>query len=157
MWKFCKCVSRAYGMKNLWIVEPWEKMQGFLSNTSLAEMHRPCVCTVKHSHVQGTIKGGPRHGERCSTVAGEYTPAMCSALATIVQRVVRGQWQPFLRANTWSCRHVFAAAPNLAGIGRELQAHCAGIQLCRHKQGVAGVLAAAPASIHEAAPNLCRH
>ena len=91
MWKFCKFVSCAYGMKNPGTGEPWEKMQGFLSNASLAEMHRPCVCTVKHTHVQGTVKGGPRHGERCSTVAGEYMPAMCSALATIVQRVVRGQ------------------------------------------------------------------
>ena len=90
-WKLCKFVPCAYGMKNPGTGEPWEKMQGFLSNASLAEMHRPCVCTVKHTHVQGTVKGGPRHGERCSTVAGEYMPAMCSALATIVQRVVRGQ------------------------------------------------------------------
>ena len=55
-----------------------------------AGMHRLCVCTVKHTHVQGTIEGGPWHGEGCSTVAGEFMPAMCSALATIVQRVGRG-------------------------------------------------------------------
>jgi hypothetical protein len=89
-WKLCKFASCDYGMKNPGAGEPWEKMHGFLANASLAEMHRPCVCTVKHTRVQRTVKGGPHHGERCRTVAGEYIPAMCSAVATIVQRVVRG-------------------------------------------------------------------
>jgi hypothetical protein len=40
MWNFCKFVSCACGMKNRGTVEPWENMQGFLSNASLAEMHR---------------------------------------------------------------------------------------------------------------------
>ena len=87
-WKFYKFKSCPYGMKNPGTGEPWEKWQGFLSNVSLAEMHAPCVCTMKHGHIQGIVKGGPRHGERCSTVAGAYTPDMCSALATIVQKAV---------------------------------------------------------------------
>ena len=87
-WKFYTFKSCPYGMKNPGTGEPWEKWQGFLSNVSLAEMHAPCVCTMKHGHIQGIVKGGPRHGERCSTVAGAYTPDMCSALATIVQKAV---------------------------------------------------------------------
>jgi hypothetical protein len=88
LYKFPSC---AYGMKNPGTGEPWEKMQGFLSNTSLEQMRRPCECNVQHGHIQGIVKGGPRHGERCTTVAGAYTPAMCSALAVIVQKVVCGQ------------------------------------------------------------------
>ena len=87
-WKFYKFKSCPYGMKNPGTGEPWEKWQGFLSNVSLAEMRAPCVCTMKHGHIQGIVKGGPRHGERCSTVASAYTPDMCSALATIVQQSV---------------------------------------------------------------------
>ena len=90
-WTWCKFPSCAYGMKNPGTGEPWEKMQAFLSNTSLASMRRPCTCVVKTAHVQGCVQGGTRHGERCSTVAGEYPPDMCSALAVIVQKVVRGQ------------------------------------------------------------------
>ena len=78
---------------SLWHEEPWDwramgEVAGFLSNVSLAEMRAPCVCTMKRGRIQGIVKGGPRHGERCSTVAGAYTPDMCSALATIVQKAV---------------------------------------------------------------------
>ena len=90
-WIFCKFVVCAYGMKNPRKGESWAKMQGVRPDASLAEMHHPCVCTVEHTHAQGLINGGPRRGVRCSRVVGECALAMCSALATFVQRVVRGQ------------------------------------------------------------------
>lgn len=90
-WTFCKFRSCAYGMKNPGTGQPWEKMQGFLCNVSLDSMRRPCVCTVPHGHINGCVKGGPRHGERCSTVSGEYPPRMCSALAAIVKSHVSGR------------------------------------------------------------------
>lgn len=89
-WELCKFPSCAYGMKHPSTGEPWLKMQAFLSNASLGSMCRPCACTVPHVHIKGSIRGGPRHGERCSTVAGEYPPEMCHAFAAIVQKHVRG-------------------------------------------------------------------
>ena len=90
-WTFCKFPSCAYGMKNPGTGEPWEKMQGCLCNVSLDLMQLRCVCTVPHGHVHGNVKGGPRDGERCSTVAGAYPPRMCAALAAIIKSHVSGK------------------------------------------------------------------
>jgi len=89
-WTWCKFPSCAYGMKHPVIGAPWEKMQAFLCNAPLVSIHRPCVCTVPPGRIIGSIQGGPRHGERCTTVAGEYPPQMCSFLAAIVKKHARG-------------------------------------------------------------------
>ena len=90
-WKLYTFRSCPYGMKNPGTGEPWEKLQGFLCNASLDSMQQPCVCTVPHGHVKGVVKSGPRRGERCSTVSGEYPPRMCSALAAIVKSNVHSR------------------------------------------------------------------
>jgi hypothetical protein len=81
--------SCAWGHANPGTGSPWLKRQGFLSDVSLVTLQRPCICTEAHSVVQGTIHAGPRRGERCSTVSGEYPSALCDALAALICRTCR--------------------------------------------------------------------
>ena len=60
-------------------------MQGFLSNADLGQMTaKSCTC-IMHAHTKGTIKSGPRRGERRTTIAGEYPMQMCQVLASVVR------------------------------------------------------------------------
>ena len=121
MWKFCKFVSFAYGIKNPGAGEPWEKMHG-VSFQCLVGGDASPMCVHREAHTcPGYYQICPWHGERCSAVTGEFMPATRSALATIVQRVVRGQRQPFC-GQTQGVAGICAAAPNLAGISKGLQA-----------------------------------
>ena len=84
-WDHYHWPSCVFGMKDPESGLPWQKMQGFLSNADLGPMAvKGCTCTT-HGHVQGTIKSGPRRGQRRTTIAGEYPTQMCQALAMIVK------------------------------------------------------------------------
>ena len=88
-WQHYVWPSCAYGMCDPVSGAPWQKMQGFFSNADLGELAcRRCQC-VRHGWIQGQIKSGPRHGERRTTIAGEYPVQMCQALASVVRLEVR--------------------------------------------------------------------
>ena len=77
--------SCAYGHRDPGSNLPYLKMQGFASNIDLSSMEVCCSCSPgSHQSVQGAVQGGPRHGERRSTVSGEYPAAMCNRLAAII-------------------------------------------------------------------------
>ncbi len=81
--------SCAWGHRNPGSGRPWQKRQCFAATHSLEALQIPCVCPPgAHDIVQGVIDEGPRRGERCSTVAGEYPPQMCAAFAAIVENSI---------------------------------------------------------------------
>ena len=89
-WQHFVWPSCPFGMRDPVSGAPWQKMQGFLSNADLGALAcRRCECRVRHGHIKGQIKGGPRHGQRRTTIAGEYPMQMCQVLASVVRREVR--------------------------------------------------------------------
>ena len=85
-WQLFCWPSCAYGMCDPVTGAPWRKMQGFLSNADLGHVaSRKCECRVPHEIVQARIMSGPRHGERRTTIAGEYPMQMCQVLASVVR------------------------------------------------------------------------
>ena len=61
---------------------PWEKMRRLCAMRFGVHMPPMCMHCPAWPH-QRQHPGGPRHGERCTTVAGKYPPHMCSSLAPI--------------------------------------------------------------------------
>ena len=127
---------------------------GFLSNASLAEMHRPCVCTVKHTHTC------PGYYQRWSTAWGALQQCRRRVHASHVQRA----GYHCAKEYAWAVTAIFAGEhrelqaslqqhPILQALSGSCRHRCAGTNLCRHDHGVVGALAAAFSSTHEAARN----
>ena len=82
MWPSCCYDHRDPGSGRLCL-----KWQAFASNLDLSSMYVPCTCPRKsHQVVDGSVQGGPRHGECRSVVSGEYPVAMCKKVVDIIRR-----------------------------------------------------------------------
>ena len=86
MWPSCRYEHRDPGSGRLFL-----KRQVVVANIDFAHMCVRCTCRRgSHQCVHGTVRGGPRHGEKRFAISGECPMLMCRAMA----EAVRKRWRP---------------------------------------------------------------
>ena len=71
----------------------YKKPQCFACNGDMSSLCLKCKCNSPHQAVEGCVKGGVRHGERRSVVAGEYPVQFCNAWVALIKHHVGRRWQ----------------------------------------------------------------